>query len=419
MMGGKLDEATAKKFGLEKAAFQQALQKAMLIQFAKDNGLYITDEDLAEYLISIPAFQENGKFSDKLYKIFLQNSRMTATEFETNLKKDMLVEKVLKAITLKPTKTTDDTIASFLFMEDKIKIKTIQAPMVEVSEDEIKKYWEANKDKYKSPLSYNIGYFYVAFDTNVSDAEISNYYDEHKDKYTNEKGEIEPLEKVKDEVKKDVMAKKTKKEAIITMKKLKNDEMKFNEAKNVSLDNQYVSKENMQKLVQNKFLKPTFTPKGWLIATLISVNEPKVLPYDKAKDLAKADLIKEKTKESLIKLAKENINFTDGKNIGFIGRDDVMKLKNMSIDEANRFISFLFNSQKNRGFVILPTIDNPQKAVLFNITEQKLLDKNKYTKYQTMVSSFSNKLKNNELNKNLIKQLQKLYEAQIKLYMKI
>ena len=88
IMGGKLDEATAKKFGLERQAFKEALKTAMLVQFAKDNGLYITDEELAKALIEIPAFQKDGKFDKKLYKQYLTNTRQTAEEFESNLKKN-------------------------------------------------------------------------------------------------------------------------------------------------------------------------------------------------------------------------------------------------------------------------------------------------------------------------------------------
>jgi len=418
-MGGKLDEATAKQFGLEKAAFQQALNRAMLIQFAKDNGVYITDDELAQNLISIPAFQKNGQFDEKLYKIFLRNSHLKARDFEANLKKDMMIEKILQAISLPSTKTTQKSLASYMLMEDKISIKTINAPIINVTEDEIKNYWQKHKDNYKSTLSYNIGYYYVILQGDVDDVEISNYYDEHKQNYTDKNGVILALDKVKEQVKKDLLAKKLKRDAIITMKKLKNDELKFNMAENVTLNNQFISNTNMNKLIQNKFLKPTLTQKGWLIAKLFKINEPTTLSYDKAKNLAKEDLIKEKRVQILTKLAKENLNSFKGNNIGFIGRDDMMKLKNMNINEANTFIQNLFISTKPKGFVLLPNQKDANKVVLFDITEQKLLDDKKYEKYKSMIVSYTNKIKEDKLNTNLIKELERIYQAQIKIYMKI
>jgi len=418
-MGGKLDEATAKQFGLEKAAFQQAMQRAMLIQFAKDNGLYITDKELANTIISMPAFQKNGKFDKKLYKMFLQNMRIKPKEYESNLKKDLLIEKVLKALSLPSTKTTQTTIGTLLTMQDKLSIGTIQAPKIEVNEDEIKKYWEKHKDNYKSATTYNIGYFYVALLADVSDIEISNYYDEHKTNYTDKDGVILPLEKVKEKVKTDLLAKKTKKEAILTMKKLKNEKIKWKKADNIDIDNKYISQNNMNLLIQKKFLKPTLTPNGWLIATLFKINKPATLPFEKAQQLAKQDLIKEKTKKTLIQLAKNNLQTFKGKNIGFVAKDDIIKLKMMSINEAKVFLQAVFTSNTQKGYVLLPNEVSPKKVILFNITEQKLLDKEKYKKYQQIIENYANKLKQDTLNQNLIKELERLYQAQIKIYMKI
>ncbi len=413
-LGGKLDEATAKKLGLQKAAFQEALKRAILIQFAKDNGLYVTDDELAKNIILIPAFQKNGQFSKELYNIFLQNAHLTAKQFETNLKKDIIIQKLFDALNLPAVETTHLTFASILTMQDKISVKTIQAPKIEVTEDEIKSYWQKHKDNYKSILSYNIGYFYVPLTGNVTKQELQNYYDEHKQNYTDEKGIIQPLEKVKDEVKKDLLAKKTKIEAILTMKKLKHKKLEYKKADNVTIKNNYIQLNLMAKLIQNKFLKPTLTNKGWLIATIIKVNKPKVLDYEKAKNLAKADLIKEKTLKTLEELAKQDLKSFKGKNLGFIGRDDINKLKFLSIDNASKFITQLFNSQTPKGYVLLGN-----KAVLFKITAQKLLDNKKYEKIKPMIINYDNSIKQKELNKNLIQKLLKLYNADIKVYMKI
>jgi len=418
MMGGKLDEATAKNLGLQQQAFQQTLTKAMLIQFAKDNGLYITDEELAKELLQIKVFHKNGKFDKGLYKQYLTNSRKTAEEFETELKNELLIFKISKALNLPTTKTLEDTLASFITMEDRVTIKIIQAPQIDVNDDEIKTYWQKNRDKYKSALTYDIGYFYVPLQANIQAQEISNYYDEHKMDYTNEDGKILSLDEAKDKVKHDLLAKKTKKEAILTMKKLKNGQMEFEKAQNITIQNNYISPENMQKLIQKKFLKPTLTEKGWLIATLIKINKPTPLPYDKAKNLAKDDLINIKTEQKLKQLAKDNLENFKGEDIGFIGRDDVMKLKNLSINEASSFIMKLFESNKPKGYVLLPQ-KNPQKVVLFNITEQKLLNKEKYNKYKSNIIKSAKDLKMDELDKNLIRELKRVYQSQIEVFMKI
>jgi peptidyl-prolyl cis-trans isomerase D len=420
-MGGKLDEATAKKFGLQKASFQRALTRAILIQFAKDNGIYITKEELAKAIISTPMFQTNGKFSDKLYKRFLAQINLTPKEYENSIRKDLMINKVLSALSTPAHKVTVDTIASAIFMQDRVSAKIINAPEISVNENEIKTFWQKNKDKYKSQTSYDIGYYYVPLNANVTEAELHNYYDEHKQNYTDENGKIISFKKAQNKVKTDLLASKTKRDAIITMKKLKRDEIKFNIAKNISIVNEYIDPDLMQKLIQTKFLKPVLTKKGWLIAKLIKVNTPKILSYEEAKKFAEIDLINQKRKEALINVSKEKIKTFTGVDLGFIGRDDIQKVAkklNISIDEAGMFEQTLFNSKTATGYTLLPA-NNQTKSIIFKITAQKLLYTKKYKKYEKNVDNSANQLKQNTLEQNLIQKLMKLYESDIKMYMKI
>jgi len=420
-MGGKLDEATAKQFGLQKAAFQRALTRAILIQFAKDNGIYITKEELAKNIELTPMFQTNGKFNKKLYKRFLAQINLTPKEYETSIKKDLMINKVLSALSTPAHKVTLDTIASVIFMEDKVNAKIINAPKVSINENELKAFWQKNKNNYKSQTTYDIGYYYVSLNAKVTATELDNYYNEHKQNYTDENGKILSFNQAKNRVKLDLLASKTKRDAIITMKKLKREEIKFNISKNTPMINNYLNANLMQKLIQTKFLKPVLTKKGWLIAKLIKINKPEILSYEKAKKLVKANLIIQKRKKALIKLSQNELKTFKGIDLGFIGREDMQKIAkklNIAIDEAGVFEQTLFNSKTTTGYALLPT-NNPKKAIIFKITAQKLLNTTKYKKYMGNVENSTNQLKQNTLEQNLIQKLMKLYGSDIKMYMKI
>jgi peptidyl-prolyl cis-trans isomerase D len=407
MTGGKLDQATADKFGLKKAAFQKALKNAVLIQFAKDNGIYITKKEVKEYLKSIPYYQKEGKIT------------LTKTQL-SQIKQELMISRISDSLHMPAKKVTIETIASALLMEDKIKINIIKAPDVEISEEEIKKFWENNKYKYKSQISYDINYYYVPLNAKITEAELHNYYDNYKQNYTDKNGKIVSFEKAKEDVKRDLLASKTKRDAIITMKKLKNNEIKFKTLKEVTLINQYLDISLMKNLIQKKFLKPVLTKKGWLIAKLLETHKPKILSYEKAKQFAKADLIKEKKKNKLIQIAKNKLTkFNNGIDLGFIGIDDTKKIADklkISLNNANIFISALFKSQKPKDYVLL---NNQNIAILYKIEEQKLLNKHRLEKYKENITISTNQLKKDTLEKSLIQQLLKLYESDIKVYMKI
>jgi len=418
-MGGRLDEATAKKLGLVQSAFKKAITRAILIQFAKDNGIYITKEELAKAIMQNPNFIKNNKFDEKLYKNFLAQNNLKPYEYENRLKDDLYVEKILTALSTPAHKITIDTIADLILMKDKVKVKIINAPKIYINEKELKAFWEKHKNNYKSPVSYDIGYYYLNINNKkVTENELKQFYEENKLNYTDKNGKILSFEKVKDKVKFDLLAKKSKKDAIIAMKKLKKGELKFNIAKNITILNQYIDINNMQKLIDKKFLKPTLTKKGYLIAKLIKTNKPHTLTFEEAKELAKNDLLIQKRKEKLIKLAKNNLNKITNKDLGFIARDDTLKLSkslNISLEEANILLNAIFSSTKNKNYALL----NDKKIAVFEILEQKLFDKDKFKKYKNNIIISANQIKQNTLQNNLISILMKLYESEIKIYMKL
>ncbi|RUM56854.1 MAG: hypothetical protein DSY40_01585 [Nautilia sp.] len=407
-LGGRLDEATAKKFGLDKLAFQKALQNAVLMQFAKDNGIYVTEKDVKNFLASIPEYREKG------------NIKLEKDKFEA-LKKEILINKILEALNLPPHKITEDTVASLFLMKDKVEVKIIKAPKIEVTENELKEFWEKNKEKYKSNTTFEIGYYYVPLNFQATESELRDYYDEHKQNYTDKDGKILSFEKAKEKVKIDLSASKTKRDAIITMKKLKKNELNFKIANNILLENKIIPPLYMQKLIQTKFLKPVLTKKGWLIAKLIKINKPEILSFDKAKLFVKSDLINEKRKKELIKLSEKKLKSFKGINLGFIGKNDIQKVANkldLSIDNATIFEKELFNSQIPNGYVLLP-INNPKESILFKISEQKLLDKKEYNKNKQIIKLSAYKVKEDTFQNNLMKILMKIYQSDIKVYMKI
>jgi len=61
-------------------------------------GLYVTDKELADKIL-----QAFG--SRKTYERYLRNSGMKAAEFEKNLRKQLLIEKLFSFFNLKPSKT--------------------------------------------------------------------------------------------------------------------------------------------------------------------------------------------------------------------------------------------------------------------------------------------------------------------------
>jgi hypothetical protein len=76
---------------LEQNTIQSLVQETIFAQEARRYGLETTDNELASYIQSIPAFQKEGRFDQTRYLQFIQaNLRMSLEDFEEDRRRDIL-----------------------------------------------------------------------------------------------------------------------------------------------------------------------------------------------------------------------------------------------------------------------------------------------------------------------------------------
>ncbi|MEO1923700.1 MAG: peptidylprolyl isomerase [Nautiliaceae bacterium] len=402
-LGGTLDEATAKKLGLQKIALQRAIQTAILREYAKNLDLYVTDEDVAKKILEY--------FKDKqTYKTYLKNTGQKAVDFEEKLKKQLLIEKLLTFLHIKPSNTELISVGSALYNADRLEINILKRENinVKVNEKEIKEFWSKNKNKYLTPIQYKIAYTVIPLNQQIDDNILKNFYKENKLNYKNEKGEIQAFEKVRHKVKEDYLAHKLKKEAILAYKNLKTSKGDY-KIKTVPFSNDLIPEEKMQTLIKNGYLKPFVYKEKYITAKLLEEIKPKPLEFSKAKEMVLQDLINKKSYEKLILTAKNMLSNFKGKDLGFVTKYDANKIKNLPAQAAQEFLFRVFVSQKPKDFVLIPS-KNPQYAVLYKIKEQKLLDEKKYEENKKYVYNLTEALINSQLLADLLKELSQKYE---------
>jgi peptidyl-prolyl cis-trans isomerase D len=84
---------------LEQEAFQELIRREVLFQEALRYGIYVSDQEVALNLFSIPSFQTEGKFDPRKYAQTLsQVFRMTPKEFEGLRRKEMAAMKLNQII---------------------------------------------------------------------------------------------------------------------------------------------------------------------------------------------------------------------------------------------------------------------------------------------------------------------------------
>jgi len=371
MLGGQFNKELAEQFKLEDAALQRVTQKYLILNYADELGLMATDKEVALELVKINAFFKDGKFDKTTYLNVLKQNRRTATEFEAQLKQDILVNKVqnLFETSLKPNELKN--ISSLIFSEDEVSIKIIDDKNIKItySGEDLKKYWSENKENYKSESGFKIAY--------------------------------NKIENIEGKTKKEM-----KKVALREYLNLKKDKIQFKETKTIYESSTFLNVEDLKTITssqENTVLKPFYKDNNYYVIKAIKKIQPQTLEYDTVKNKISTDYTIAKKSELLEQNADKILSNFTGKNIGYISRSNIPSINGLTDQERDEFIKDLFSATS-----ILNKINLGSKVVIYKITNSKFAPYDQ-TQEQTVSETIGN-LKASSLSASLLAKLATKYE---------
>lgn len=398
----------ANEMHLDEVAASSLIQEALLLNFAKDLGIKATKEDIAKYIVTAPEFQVDNKFNKQLYSQAVKNLGITTAEFEKNLEKTIVLQKLSEAIAYEPTDKALEAVLASELLQDRVSISVIKQENdnINIDDDELMKFWEAHKNNYMTEQTYEIDTLFLEpKKVDVNDTELMSFFDAHKTTYRNADDTIKSFEEAKDSVLADYLVEFNKEEAVKTYLNVKKGNIQTNNKMVVSGENFPVSEFENAKI--GEFIKPFEYNGGNLITKITKINEPKVMEFEQAKTTAKEDFIVEKKQELLKTKAEENLKNFSGTDIGFIGKDSVSGIDGLADFEFAMFLNDLFANKTKEGYSIVG-----DKAVVYKITEQKLADAERIAKYKEMAKNNASYMINSNLQRNLLKTLEKRYKIE-------
>lgn len=96
--GGSVPPDMLEGMGLKRQVLDGLVLREVLRQYAHSNGLRVSDAELAAVLRGVPAFQENGAFSQSRYEQVLGLQGQSPIGFEADVRQDLVLEQLQRGI---------------------------------------------------------------------------------------------------------------------------------------------------------------------------------------------------------------------------------------------------------------------------------------------------------------------------------
>ncbi len=192
MYGDRLDSETLDMLQLDRQALDGLIEQQLILQQARQLDFRVSDEELADAIASIGAFQRNGRFDAGLYRRVLGSNRLNPETFETLQRRSMLTQK-LRAFIQGAVKVSDHEARQYYNWKntevriDYVRFNPADFPYTP-SEEEVAAYFEANQDTYKTEPKARAAYLYFdpqdyEDEVTVPEGEIAAYYESHPEEF--------------------------------------------------------------------------------------------------------------------------------------------------------------------------------------------------------------------------------------------
>jgi peptidyl-prolyl cis-trans isomerase D len=165
--GANVDDRLLKQLGIDQRIVQQMIQEEASLAEAKRLGIKASDAEVRERILSLPAFQENGQFiGDQRYRQLLrmQTPPMRPDEFEDQVRRSIVAEKLQAALTGWMTVADKDVADEFKKRNERVKVSVVTFKAdkfregLVASDAEVNKYFDEHKDAFKIPEKRKVRY---------------------------------------------------------------------------------------------------------------------------------------------------------------------------------------------------------------------------------------------------------------------
>ncbi|SDL74091.1 peptidyl-prolyl cis-trans isomerase D [Franzmannia pantelleriensis] len=164
---------------LRNQVLDELITDALLDSYAEDGGLFLSEGQLDQLIVTLPEFQDqNGRFDADLFRNRLASAGYSPTSFREELKADMQRQQLQQGLAF-----SDFTLESERerlgelqrqtrsFRYHLLEVGDLETPP-EASEEQLEAYYEVNADNYQRPEQVRLEYVIIDRDEMAAEYEL-------------------------------------------------------------------------------------------------------------------------------------------------------------------------------------------------------------------------------------------------------
>src|SRR5262245_50216030 len=194
--GANMSDQLLRQLGIDQQILQRMVEDRAALVEADRLGIEVNDEEVRQRIMSFPAFLENGAFiGEQRYQQLLRMQRMTASEFEASVRRELIIEKLRASVTDWLTVPEPELEQEYRRRNNKVKLAVVSItadtfrPQVTATDDEVASYFAGHSADFKVPEKRKIKYVLIDIDALrakvvVPAADVERAYNSNIDQYT-------------------------------------------------------------------------------------------------------------------------------------------------------------------------------------------------------------------------------------------
>jgi peptidyl-prolyl cis-trans isomerase D len=193
--GANFDPALFDKPEIKRMILDSLVNQRLLSSQARSVGLTLSDDQLAQIIAGIEAFQKDGKFDKQRYESALSSQSMSPLVFEARVRDELSTRQLVDAYIKNgyASQTGADNLIRLNEQQRVVSVAQISPDLftgqVKVEDAAVKEYYEKNQKEFQTAERARVEYLIFSVSALLSqvavdDAEIKKYYEEHQSEFS-------------------------------------------------------------------------------------------------------------------------------------------------------------------------------------------------------------------------------------------